>query len=376
MRVLIVSLSTYTSEYNRSRLDKLARDVELEVVTGDLPTLWGSAAEPPRADYKLHVAKPWLRLSPALAALRGVLSVGDLARPDLVHIDAEPWQLVAFQGVLAARRQGATVGIAFAENGPAFRGVDGSLRRLTSGVLLRRCSYAVGWAAASTDIAVRLGPPGLLTATIPGTGVDLSVMPAASPESLSLRFGPGAADVDKVAFAGRVEKEKGVLDALAVFDAVQQRRPLRVAIAGRGRLDGVVNKWASSRPWARVHGVLERPEVAQLFACADVVVFPSQQARRWSEQLGKAAVEALAVGTPVVAYDSGALADVVAGAGAVVPEGDVRQMTDAVERILDLDHMERAALSERARVRSRDFDEGLLAKQLVALWREALGASR
>ena len=49
---------------------------------------------------------------------------------------------------------------------------------------------------------------------------------------------------------------------------------------------------------------------------------PSRTLPHLKEQFGRAAVEAMAAGVPVVAYDSGALGEVIGDTGVLVPEGD------------------------------------------------------
>jgi glycosyltransferase involved in cell wall biosynthesis len=379
VRVLILALSTYTSAYNRAKLTQLSRRVDsLDVVTGDLATLWGPAAPATAEDeYRLHILRPWIGISPALAALNGVTRIANALRPDLVHIEAEPWQLVAVQGVVTARRLGVPVGVMFAENGPALTGVDGLARKVAARRVLRRCTYAVGWAPESTAVARDLGGSGLITATIPGTGVDLRSVSEqlGTVDQTSHWFGADADGVGRVAFAGRLEPEKGLADALTVCDRLASEVPIRVAIAGRGSMTGMVREWAAAREWACFHGLLDRPQVSALFGCADVVLFPSRRHRRWSEQLGKGAVEAMAVGTPVVAYDSGALSHVVDGGGTTVAEGATDELAAAALRFIVSSPDVRRAARQRARVRARDFGEDVLADRLVALWLQVLTSS-
>jgi hypothetical protein len=73
MRLLIVSLSTYTSPYFRGMLDCLARYFEaLEVVAADIPTLWGPAGAPASSpNYTLHLLPPRLDATYATMVLSG-----------------------------------------------------------------------------------------------------------------------------------------------------------------------------------------------------------------------------------------------------------------------------------------------------------------
>ena len=77
-------------------------------------------------------------------------------------------------------------------------------------------------------------------------------------------------------------------------------------------------------------GSLDRAGVLALLKGARVSVVPS----RWQEPGGIAALEAMSVGTPVVAYDSGGLAEYVgdAGGGRVV-EPDVRVLARECEAL-------------------------------------------
>jgi len=53
------------------------------------------------------------------------------------------------------------------------------------------------------------------------------------------------------------------------------------------------------------------------------------------EQFGRAVVEGQAAGVPSVASASGALPDVVGGAGLLVPPGDPEALCDALVRLLE-----------------------------------------
>jgi glycosyltransferase involved in cell wall biosynthesis len=125
-------------------------------------------------------------------------------------------------------------------------------------------------------------------------------------------FGPARASQPRdfeqrrgVAFAGRLISEKGIRDVLALGAG------LDVAVAGAGPLEDEVRA-------GPVHfaGTLSRAGVHELFGAARVAVVPS----RWAEPAGLVALEAMAAGTPVVAYRAGGLAELVEAGGGVLTE--------------------------------------------------------
>jgi len=371
LRVLVVSLSTYSPPYNDGKLHALGQLVEyVTVATGDGPTMWGAPRNGRAGDgFRVHVLEMRHRGSNALGRLRQLDAVAGEAQPAIIHVECEPWQGVAIQATRLARELGVPVGVQFAENGPRLRGPGGAIRRLIARRTLRACSYAVGWSSESTEIAADLAP-GIRSATYPGTGVTFDE--GARPATGEPWFGPGADSCAKIAFVGRFAPEKGIEEFLGIADRLAGRIPLRVAIAGGSAQDPAVRDWLSARPWARVHGVLERPRALELLAAADALVCPSRTTRSLKEQFGKGPVEAMSLGTPVFAYDCGALPEVVGAGGVVVKEGAAGLLTDELEQHLLSSEASRTELAARARAQASSFTDDVLAAGLVELWLEIL----
>jgi glycosyltransferase involved in cell wall biosynthesis len=83
----------------------------------------------------------------------------------------------------------------------------------------------------------------------------------------------------------------------------------------------------------------------------DALAVPSLTLPNWKEQFGpRATVEAMASGVPVVGSDSGAIPDVIADAGLIVPEGDVDALATALH-LLRTNPELRADLGARGRAR-------------------------
>lgn len=378
MRVLIVSLNTYSAPYNDGKLVHLGPRLEtLTAVSGDITTLWGRDNRTRSGSgYEVVVLPLRFGRSNATARLVGLNELANSVRPTIVHVEAEPWQEVAVQSLRLAQRLSVPIGVQFCETGPLLSGIGGALRRARGSWLLKRCDYAVGWATATTHIAERFAP-GIRTDTFPGTGVSLS---GDSTRSIEHWFGSDSAALPKLAFVARFAKEKGIHDFLEVCDQLARRLPLRAAIAGgtpagtigrTGGADGaeeMVRRWAEERPWVFLHGILPRSEVTSLLTASDVLVCPSRTTTFWEEQFGKAAIEAMAVGTPVFAYDCGALSEVVGAGGVVVPEGAHGQLVDGLEKHLTADAADGVDLVQEAHRQAARFTDEALAEKLINLW--------
>ena len=109
-----------------------------------------------------------------------------------------------------------------------------------------------------------------------------------------------------------------------------------------------------------------RTDAPALLALADLAVLPSSV-----EGLPVAVIEAVAVGTPVVASAVGAIPEVLreTGAGMTVPPGDLDAFHEACREVLT-----DATLSERLRTNaraSRHYDAELMAKRYSQLFRGA-----
>jgi glycosyltransferase involved in cell wall biosynthesis len=106
-------------------------------------------------------------------------------------------------------------------------------------------------------------------------------------------------------FVGRLAPEKGTGTMLAAWDRLGTRIPLKIVGDGplKDRVLGAAARqsnveWLGHRPVADVHALMGK---------ADMLIFPSQ----WYETFGRVVAEAFAAGTPVIAANIGAVAELV-----------------------------------------------------------------
>jgi len=124
-----------------------------------------------------------------------------------------------------------------------------------------------------------------------------------------------------VLFAGRLSDSKGVWDAAAAWRESGLDLPLVFAGTGPRRAD-------LEREGLMVLGWLPHQRLSSLYRRAQVVLMPS----RWQEPFGIVGLEALSLGTPVAAWDSGGVREWHRGDG-LVPWGEVAGLAKAAREI-------------------------------------------
>lgn len=308
-----------------------------------------------------------LRLMRALRreTLRRVRDAGRLGRPFTV-VHAHWWfpSALAIQGAFA-RGRGGVPAIAITMHGSDVRLAQriGAARRVMRAVLTR-ASLRTAVSSWLADTAARIAPDARIhVAPMP---VDVRHFDA-SPEADT-----GDAR-DGVLFVGRLNAQKGLADLLhalaqpalvsATLNVVgdgSERANLQ-SLAGSLGLDGRV-RWL---------GHVAQNALPPLYRRASVVAMPSID-----EGLGLVAVEAQLCGTPVVAYASGGLPDVVRpdGGGTLVAPGDVTELANGIAQLLR-DSARARDLGEQARnaMVSR-FTPSAVAHRYRALYDDAVSS--
>lgn len=169
---------------------------------------------------------------------------------------------------------------------------------------------------------------------------------------------------DKILFAGRLSREKGV----EILKAAATQLDRAIDVAGEGPLrDGL-----EGVPNLNLLGTLPGAEVQARMARAAALVVPSL----WYEGLPMVVAEAFAAGTPVIASRIGALADLVEDGvtGLLVTPGDPADLARAMARILaDPEAARRMGRAARAAY-LRDWTEDATTAALLAIYRRACAA--
>ena len=231
--------------------------------------------------------------------------------------------------------------------------VAGRLRHI---VTVSRCSAA--------DIATDFGVlPGVLHVVPNGVDTELFKPLSSVPRKRGQIIATASADAPL----------KGLPVLLKAFKKLVVTDPARqLLLIARPRAGGdtaALTTHLGLVDHVRFVGDASHEEINRLYAESAVAVVPSLY-----EGFGLPAVEAMAAGIPLVSSDGGALAEVVADGGLVVPAGDSDALAATLERVLTDPNFARA-LGDQGRQRvERHFCWSVCAQQMVAQYRACIDA--
>jgi L-malate glycosyltransferase len=382
VRVLYVNQTADVSGAERSLLtliSGLREEVEpvLACPPGTLTELAhgdGVATEPilgTQASFRLH---PVHTTRGVAEIARSAWQVRGLARsqaPDLVHANTTRAALLA----LLARRSRPPVVAHIRDWAP-----EGKFSRFVLSVVGNRADLVV---ANSAYIARQFDGLALRRpVAVIHNPVDLGKFDPEQADRAAVRaeLGLGEGEV-ALAVVAQLTPWKGQDDAIRALAKLHEsgRTEATLLLAGSAKFSGAGTQFDNAAYAEGLHelaaelGVAERvrflgerSDVPNVLAAADVLLLPS-----WQEAFGRIAIEAMAMGVPVLATDNGGPAEIVRTGvdGVLLAPKQPEAWARALEPLVD-DAELRARMGTAGRERAKDFSVEVHAAQVMAAYRE------
>ncbi|MBN2084382.1 MAG: glycosyltransferase family 4 protein [Anaerolineales bacterium] len=234
---------------------------------------------------------------------------------------------------------------------------------------LRRAGriIAISQAVRRFLIDVEKADPGKIDVVPYGIDADARAR-AAHPNLFRRAIGAEAEPI--VGFVGRLTRQKGVDVLLRAFARVEKRHPeARLVLAGDGPDRPALERLARSLGLRRVMFLGWRNDVADIMSDISLLAVPS----RW-EGFGLVALEAMALGKPVVAARVSALPEIVAAeeTGLLVSSGSETELAEALlSLLLDPARAGRMGRAGKARV-IKEFPVGRMAQWTAEIYHKVI----
>ena len=366
MKVLMLSKACLVGSY-QTKLEAIARhdDIDLTVI---VPPVWYDPSGPVTLEraytngYRLLVdpirfngqfhTYYFPKLKQRLATLR----------PDVVHIDEEPYNLATWLAMRQARRVAAKTLFFSWQN---LRRTYPFPFNLLEKQVLAQSDYAIMGNQDAFDVWRQKGYRGPAQ-VIPQFGVDAELFQPPVQRDRGRGLVIGSAN-------RRLVAEKGV-DVL-LRAAVTLPGVWRLHIAGEGPERPFLEQLAQElgiRDRVQFDGVVTSAQMPAYLQQLDALVLASRTLPNWKEQFGRVLIEAMACEVAVVGSNSGEIPNVIGDAGLIFSEGDETALNQQLCRLMQSETL-RDDLGRNGRLRVlAQYTQSQIADQTASLYRDMI----
>jgi glycosyltransferase involved in cell wall biosynthesis len=289
----------------------------------------------------------------------------DEVRPEVVHIDEEPYNTATVYAMyLAVRRR---IPALFFTYQNIYRRYPPPFSRFET-YNYRHAAAAIAGNREAGEVLKRKGYQGPLE-IIPQFGFDPDVFSRAEPRAARI-----AGSRFTLGYLGRLKEEKGLLTILDALRALPDY--CEAVFIGQGPMKSELEAYTAQfglSARVTIKPGIPTAQVPATLSFLDVLVLPSLTRPNWKEQFGRTLAEAMSCETPVIGSDSGEIPSVIGDAGLVFKEGDPTALAACVQRLLsDPALYAEMAVAGRQRVLEH-FTQGEIARRTYAVYSKISG---
>ena len=198
----------------------------------------------------------------------------------------------------------------------------------------------------------------------------------------------GAKEIEKksdkkrleILFVGRLVKEKGIIDLYEAFKEIKKRKErminrINLRIVGEGDLkryliERIKNDQLGKAVIIESKAYEEMPKVYQR---ADLLIVPSKTTKTWEEQYGMVLIEGMASGLPIIAYETGVIAENLGNCGIKIKEGNIKSLIEAIVFLIK-NEKTRLKLGKMGKERAKKyFNSAKTAQKLEEIYEKLIG---
>jgi glycosyltransferase involved in cell wall biosynthesis len=360
---------TFVASTSQRKLEELAKfnDIELTLMT---PAYWQSddgskqVLEPLYTNgYRMIVTPMIFNGHFHIYYYPQLKKIVREVQPEILHIDEEPYNFATFQAMRLAQQK--RIPALFVAWQNIYRNYPPPFRQIEQ-YNYRHAKLALAGNFDVVDVLKRKGFNGPIH--ILPLSVDPTIYQRIEARRLRVSDTPFT-----IGYVGRFVEAKGLTLLVEALSDLPDF--CRVVFIGHGPMKGELEELATRlNVGNRVifkEGIPPQ-DVPLEMQKMDVFVLPSLTRPNWMEQFGRVLIEAMACETPVIGSSSGEIPRVIDNAGLIFPEGNVRELSRSIQKLLD-DPELYAQLATRGRQRVLEhYTQERIAKQIYEAYQEMM----
>ncbi|MBI4546342.1 MAG: glycosyltransferase family 4 protein [Ignavibacteriae bacterium] len=363
----MISKALVVGAYHQKLVELTKLGIDVHVV---IPKSWGHQfPEITKGNgYSIHFLPVYLSGENHFHFYSDLKKTVQSVRPDVLHIDEEPYSVVTYQAMRLAK------------------GYSISSLFFTWQNIYKRYPFPFSWfeiynySHASVAIAGNNEALNVLQRkgfakeifVIPQFGVDLCLYTRRDSSALKRElFSSSEAGV--IGYVGRLVEEKGIMDLIEAFSKV--KRNIYLLIVGNGPLEHRISVRAAQLDiLKRVKIIPHVPSdrIPEYLNVMDCLVLPSRTRTTWKEQFGRVLIEAMACEVPVVGSTSGEIPHTIGNAGLLFEESNIDDLYQKISLILSNSQLKKQLRHEGRRRVGERFTQRHIAAQTLEVYKKIL----
>jgi glycosyltransferase involved in cell wall biosynthesis len=257
-------------------------------------------------------------------------------RPDIIHLEEEPWSLCALQTIILRRIFCPRSALIFRTSLsiPAKLKL-GFLANLIERITFKESDYAFVLSRRAGGILAQKGYcKGM---KISPNGVDTRIFRKMDMSHLKRELGINKGEF-VIGYVGRLMRMKGLATLMQAFSLLIQHPACRLLLVGSGDYKEEMLSLASQlgiREKMILVDAVPAEDVPRYMNCMDVLVLPSITTPGWVEFFGRVLVEAMMCRVPVIGSSSGEIPKVIGNAGLIFQEGNEEDLKGKLSTLIE-----------------------------------------
>lgn len=291
-------------------------------------------------------------------------------KPDIIHIDEEPWSLSALQFALSGAKVGAKTLFCSFQN--IFRQYPPPFS-LFEQIVFRISSCAVVRSEEIRDVLLKKSY--LKEIFVIPWAVELKRF---YPRNMSVLRKKLDLDSSVVGYIGRLVEEKGIIDFVRSLSILSRKGvKFQSLIVGGGPYKEKAKRAIDSLGLGgsvKIISAVPHNEISKYYNCMDILVVPSRTTKGWKEQFGRVVIEAMACEVPVIGSSSGEIPNVIrkTGGGLVFQERNINNLAEKISELLE-DEGRRKELGQKGRKKIIElYTYKVVARQFYEIYKRLL----